>query len=40
MSTFPHFRQLFRGLRTAFRQPEVRALAMLAGTLIAFATVF
>ena len=40
MSTFPHLRQLFRGLRTAFRQPEVRALAMLAGALIALATVF
>jgi voltage-gated potassium channel len=40
MSTFPHFRQLFRGLRIAFRQPEVRALAMLAGALIALATVF
>ena len=40
MSAFPHLRQLFRGLRIAFRQPEVRALAMLAGALIALATVF
>jgi voltage-gated potassium channel len=40
MPAFPHLRQLFRGLRTAFREPEVRALAMLAGALVVFATIF
>lgn len=40
MPAFPHLRSIFRGLRLAFAEPEVRALAMLAGALIAFATVF
>lgn len=40
MPVFPHLSTLFRGLRLAFREPEVRALTMLAGALIAFATVF
>ena len=40
MSAFPHFRHLFRGLRAAFREPEVRALATLAAALILFATGF
>ncbi len=37
---FPHLRHLFRGLRGAFHEPDVRALGTLAAALIVFATVF
>lgn len=37
---FPQLRLLFRGLGIAYREPEVRALTLLAGALVAFATVF
>ena len=40
MPMFPHLSALFRGLRVAFREPEVRALTLLAGALVALATVF
>lgn len=40
MAAFPHLRLLFRGLRIAFGEPEVRALSLLAGALILFATIF
>lgn len=37
---FPQLRLLFRGLGIAYREPEVRALTLRAGALVAFATVF
>jgi voltage-gated potassium channel len=40
MRPFAHFRHLIHGLHAAFREPEVQSVAMLAGALIAFATVF
>jgi hypothetical protein len=40
MRPFAQLRYLANGFRFAFGQPEVRAIAMLAGAMIAFATVF
>jgi voltage-gated potassium channel len=40
MRLFVNLRRLFHGLGAAFREPEVQAVVMLAGALIAFATVF
>lgn len=37
---FPRLKALFRGLRIAFGEPEVRGLAALASALILLATVF
>ncbi len=39
MERFPHLRSVFRGLRIAFREPEVRGAAELAGALVLLATV-
>ncbi len=40
MPALPRLTALFHGLRAAFREPEVRALTMLAAALVAFATMF
>jgi hypothetical protein len=40
MFAFPHLRHVFRGLRIAFREPEVRGLATLATSLILCAMIF
>jgi len=40
MRSFVQLRLLFRGFRAAAREPEVQAVTMLAGAMIAFATIF
>lgn len=40
MTLFRNITQLFRGLTVALREPEVQAAALLAGSLVVFATVF